>query len=62
MRFAAIYLMELIIRQHFHDLVLLLIKRLFSLKHRALNHTTTILLRIPDSAFDYFGNPSPVFQ
>ena len=44
--------MELIIRQHFHNLVLLFIKRLFPLKDRALNYTTTILLRIPDSAFD----------
>ena len=29
--------MELITRQHFHNLVLLLIKRLFPLKHGALN-------------------------
>ena len=57
MRFAAIELMELIIRQHFHNLVLLLMKCLFTLKHRALNHITTILFRIPHSTISVTPPP-----
>ena len=51
--------MELIIRQNFHNLVLLLLllNILFPLKHRALNHSTTILILIPDWAIS--GSPAP---
>ena len=49
--------MELVIRQNFHNLVLLLLKLLFPLKHRALNHGTMILILIPDWIISV--NPPP---